>query len=312
MAKKAETDGSNLRGQQEADQQTRVVGTRSPVAVIANISSAVAMVIVLIATALPFFLSVDRLQMHMPSGVDSAAMRSLKVRESSLESLRSRLTDEKLSGQRKYPGLAEQCRLAMNAVGAAKVAMITQPDCGRFIHGESVDSGINANTLPEANRSIDALKRAHDELADFDRRIDKLNLDIMSVLEQHDMASMDAEKTHYSQLELFLTLARYGSLGAIGAIGFNLIMRLGVFDEQRAPKGSRPKMMEIAFYLIGCMIVAAILSIILVPRLTDISDPNGAYPLTATGISLALAAGLVGDVALRSIRGIFRRAADTR
>jgi hypothetical protein len=65
-----------------------------------------------------------------------------------------------------------------------------------------------------------------------------------------------------------------------------------------------------SFYMIDCMAVAAILAVIFVSYLTDMTDESASRILTAPGVSYALAAGLVGDSALRVLRKLFEHTLD--
>jgi hypothetical protein len=254
---------------------------------------------------MPLFLSISSMNGLLPTDRrDSAVAQAIVQQLSPLDQNISAMVGDKLKRERQYLQLLDACRLYVDDVYKAHAVMTVDPDCGSFRRGRSDDVGLNATTLPIANQAIDRLKAEDDMIADLTRRITDARAKRAAVEAEFDAATVNAVKTRYVQIELFLILMRYGSIGAIGAIGFNVILRLGVFDREAVPRGERPAVVGIVFSLIGCMLVAAILAIIFVPRLTNIADSSGAYTLTAQGVSCALAAGLAGDIALRAVRKI--------
>lgn len=266
-------------------------------------ASVAALSLMLILIATPFFLSSK--SMFSNELADSSLIRALKLKRTQIDGRIGDLTKDKTALEKTLPSKLDVCIKSTLNYGPAQVDITRQPDCSKRLTGESRNPNLNSTMLLTTNQAIEELKKLDAEIANREERIDKLRKKQIEVDSSHDEAIADGTQENNLQVELFVLLLRYASIGAIGAIGFNWILRLGVYERNSRVRGKPVSATDIIWYLIGTMFVGAILAVIFVPRLASLSEAARLGALTPMGISVALAAGLVGDVALRALRKLF-------
>jgi hypothetical protein len=265
-----------------------------------------ALVVVFFLAVLPFFLSPGSfVGDHSDAVSDSSTVRALKQRLSLLERQIASIDNERKTIASEIASLFDTCKGGVLAVNGAHIQGAVPPDCVELKYGSTNDLGLRDNQMKSANDIVSQLQRKKDEQKTLESRFAKARSLGEETRIAIDEARVEATKVRSTQIDLFLLLTRYGAIGALGAVGFNIILRLGVFQREQ-PRKDGVGMIAAAIYLIGSMAVAAIIAVIFVPRLVDIPDSAGSYVLTPSGVSYAAAAGLVGDVALAALRRLFR------
>jgi len=258
-----------------------------------------------IAVLLPFILTTEQLP-QIFSTPESPQIQQIRNRISHQEKILAAVPASLVKLKESRASNLHWCDAAAIDVDNARIRGVRRPDCTRLIDGWTDDAGLASTSMRNANNFIAALRRLDREIAEQEALGATAAAEIEASKKALGEAIAENEKARLGQFALALCLLRYGALGALGAIGFSIISKLGVFNRgQSAPVPSQtPAFFARSLYFVGTMIVGAILAVIFVPRLAEITNNE----LTAAGISIALAAGLVGDVALGAVRKIFDKA----